>query len=160
MTRTIVSITLIGMATAAGYLAIKGWRDAILGAGIALVLWIVASRVFRRLGRFRPPRVSLFDRALHVPAMRPGRPADLEAVERVFGWRSYAPDEFEHRIKPFIRRLVERRLLDHRGIDLSADPERATAHLGPHLRGSLFEARETRAETRDIATLVDEVVAI
>lgn len=160
MTRTIVVLVLIVVATAAGYLSIEGWRNAILGAGIAAVLWIVATRILKSLGRFRHPKISLFDRALRAPRSGPGRPADLEGVERLFGWRTYAPDEFNNRIRPFILRLVNRRLMDRRGVDTSTDPERAAVYMGPALRALLLERTEERSDTRRIAELIDEVEAL
>ena len=160
LTRTIVWLVIIVLATAAGYLAIEGWRDAILGAGVAFVVWIVASKMFERLARFRSGRVSLFDGALRRPEAAPERPADLAAVERVFGWRSYAPDEFDSKIRPVVRRLVEWRLLETAGVDLTSDPERAATLLGPRLREELIEGREGRADTGYIAELIDEVEAL
>jgi hypothetical protein len=56
--------------------------------------------------------------------------------------------------------LVDRRLQDRAGIDLASNPERAATYLGPHLRELLIERLDMRAETRDIAVLVDEVEAI
>jgi type IV secretory pathway TrbD component len=160
MTRTIVSLTLVALATAGGYLAIEAWRDAIAGAGIALSLWIVASKVFQRIARFRPPRTSLFDSAMRSVEPRPDRPADLQAIERLFGWRTYAPDEFDGRIRPFIRRLVDSRLQDRAGVDLSSDFDRAVTLLGPNLRQLLVERREVHADTAQIASLIDEVEAL
>jgi hypothetical protein len=160
VTRNIVLLVIIAFVTAAGYFSIEGWRNAILGAGIAAATWVVSSRLFRHLGRFRQPRGSLFDRALHVSDEGPGRPADLEAVERLFGWRTYAPDEFDKRIRPSILRLVERRLMDRRGIDPTTDPERAREHLGPELQALLLERAETGADTQRLSSLIDEVEAI
>ena len=160
LTRTIVILAIIASATAAGYFSIEGWRNAILGAGIAGAAWVVSSRLFRHLGRFRQPKASLFDRALHISDAGPDRPADLEAVERLFGWRTYAPDEFDKRIRPSILKLVERRLIDRHGIDPTTDPERARPHLGPELRALLIEREEMGADTRALAVLIDEVEAL
>jgi hypothetical protein len=121
---------------------------------------MVASKTLRRMRRFRPPRVSLFDRALQTFAPAPERPADLAAIERAFGWKSYAPDEFDSRIRPVIQRLAERRLMDRRGIDLASDPKGAASYLGPHLRAVLVDRRETRVDTPQIATLIEEVEAL
>lgn len=158
--RTIVIVGLVVIATAAGYLSIEAWRDAILGGGIAIILWIVASKVIASMGRFRAPRTSLFDRALQVQEAGPDRPADLASVERLFGWRNYAPDEFNSRIRPFISRLVDRRLSDKRGVELSNDPESAATYLGPNLRALLVDRVDAPADTARIAALIDEVEAL
>jgi hypothetical protein len=42
--------------------------------------------------------------------------------------------DFEHRVVPLVRRLVSARLLEHRGIDMSRDPETALAVLPPILK--------------------------
>ena len=160
LTRTVLTLILIAFVTAAGYFSIEGWRDAILGAGIAAAAWIVSSRLFRHLARFKQPKASLFDRALNVPDASPGRPADLEAVERLFGWRSYAPDEFDKRIRPFVLRLVERRLVDRRGIDPTSDPERAREYLGPELQALLLDRADRGADTQRLTLLIDEVEAL
>ncbi|MGH2756100.1 MAG: hypothetical protein ACRDLB_16940 [Actinomycetota bacterium] len=158
--RTLASVVIIVLATAAGYIAIGGWRDAILGGGVALIAWIVAAKMFERLTRFRSARVSLFDRALRKPETGPERPADLAAVERLFGWRSYAPDEFDSRIRPFLERLVERRLLERTGADLTSDPGRMAGLLGPRLRAALIDRDEVRADTGSLMALIDEVEAL
>ena len=160
MTRTIIYGVLIVFATAVSYLSIRGWRDAILGAGITLLAWLIASRTYERLRRFKPARVSLFDRALVVAEVQPSRPADLEATERLFGWRTYAPDEFDSRIRPFVQRLVARRLFDRHDVDLASEPERAARFLGPQLNEVLIEERQMPSNTEHLSLLVDEIEAI
>ena len=160
LTETILTLVFVAFVTAAGYFSIEGWRNAILGAGIAAGAWIVSVRLFRHLGRFRPPKASLFDRALHVPDESPGRPADLEAVERLFGWRSYASDEFDKRIRPFVLRLADQRMMDRRGFGPTTDPERAREFLGPELQALLLERADMGADTRKLTALIDEVEAL
>jgi hypothetical protein len=54
-------------------------------------------------------RSSAFDDALRGQAREPARPPDLVRLEGAFGWGAYEPREFDHHVRPVLRRLIEHR---------------------------------------------------
>ena len=148
-------------ASFAGAIALPAWRSAILSAGIALVAGTVMLQIIGGAGRPSFAQTSVFDEALRRPRLRPSRPSDLEALERILGWRLYSPEEFDHRLRPLIVRIARRLVLERHGVDAAVAPEAAAAHLSPRL-GSILRGEETRGTTGtpELTEIVRELEAL
>ena len=151
--RLIVSLASVTIGTTVALLAVKGWRHAIAAVGIAIAGALMGADLLRGLRDVLPEPRTAFDRLLDHTPRRPARPADLESLERALGWKTYSADEFEHRVWPILYRLARHRLLDHSGVDLDREPERA-----PELvRRYLLEPPAATVTTADIGALVDRI---
>jgi hypothetical protein len=108
----------------------------------------------------RPPGASEFDDVLRsVPSERP-RPEDLQRAERVFGWKRYSADDFDHRIRPLLQRLIRVGVLARGGSDPDRDPE-AAANLQGLLRDvAVGPPAETSFDTRGLEAIVEEIEAL
>lgn len=95
------------------------WAFIGLGAGLG-----VLNGKARQLLSRRP---SPLDRALLVHPPETQRPADLERLERTHGLRAYEPDDFDHYVRPAMRRLIVHRLRHRHGIELPRDEPLARA---------------------------------
>ena len=158
--RALVAVVLAG---APAYALMPRWRATVVAAaGLVLVAAVVA-RLGRWLGAARPEGPSAFERARRPAEASSRRPPDLEALERTLSWGTYSESDFDHRVRPLLRRLVAHRLREGHGVDLEADPARARALLTPALR-RLEErgarAGDARVRTADIASLLDEIEAL
>ena len=107
------------------------------------------------------PGPSDFEQALEGEEPRPGRPEDLQRLERSLGWERYEARDFGVRVRPRVRELLAWRVKERRGIDLDAHPE-VFEGLHPELRGlAPTRADVTEAappvRTEDIARLLDRI---
>jgi hypothetical protein len=101
-----------------------------------------------------------FDEVLRVRTRDAERPPDLVALERLFGWPSFAPDEFDVRLRPVLARLAVSRLAATGRLDQDADPAAAHDLVPPELVGVVaphYGPRQPRADLgpEDVARLVD-----
>ena len=102
----------------------------------------------------RAARPSPFEEARVLTRVTPARPPDLEALERTLGWGSYARRDFDHRVRPVLRRLLAFKLLAAHGLDPEVDPAGAQALLPDDLRWLL----ETRGSDEDAGVIVTEEI--
>lgn len=161
MTRRVAligSLALIALTTVLAQAAIKGWRAAIIAAGLSLGALVVGTRLLGRLRAMRLPGASPFDRATSRIAVPQTRPADLVAIERSFGWKSYDPEEFEQRIKPQLVRAHRLVVLERYSVVPGSDPERF--YSGPlHVLRADVAAPE-RTVTADLVAIVEAIEGV
>ncbi|MDP9226427.1 MAG: hypothetical protein M3P18_21830 [Actinomycetota bacterium] len=136
------------------------WKLALVGFfGLALLEILARSR---RLATADPQEL---ERPLTQGVVALQRPPDLVAMESLVGWRTFEVQDFEHRIRPLLRRVAAARLLTHRGIDLTADPK-ALARLDPTLDEVLSDVIEDRSglpkliDSAFIEALLDKLEAL
>lgn len=158
---TLALVVLVGGTIAA---VVPGWAGVAIGTS---ALWVFAAGLllFARLMRQAPGRGHWFDRMLRTSPSRPGRPADLEHLERVLGWRAYSGPDFDHQVRPVLGALVRHRLRDRHGIDVTTDRVRATDVAGADLVALTISHRmehptTTTMRTPDIQLLVERIAAL
>jgi len=140
------------------------WRSTLAAAAALLLFTVVGSRVTAWAASRRARSSMPFEHTRRVAPARPERPPDLEALERTLSWRRYSSRDFDHRVRPLLRRLVRYKLLAARGIDLDAHPDAARALLPPRLTwatedGPAGEPDEVVTTAR-IARLLDDIEAL
>ena len=74
-----------------------------------LVLLYASSSAVRRVRSPSDPWKSPFEEAMDVNTPHPGRPADLRRLERTMGVRVFEPREFDVRVRPLLREVIEHR---------------------------------------------------
>ena len=100
-------------------------RVALVVWGWALLSFLYAgAAVARRVRSLSDPSGSPFEEAMRVNPARPGRPADLERLERTIGVKVFEPREFDIQVRPLLRALIE-----HRRARSSADLDPYLADL-------------------------------
>jgi hypothetical protein len=96
------------------------------------------------------PWKSPFEEAMSANAPLPGRPADLRRLERTMGVRVFEPREFDVRVRPMLRELIE-----HRRARSSSDLSPLLSSLaGPQPADEIFESN---IQVPDIASVLDEL---
>lgn len=141
------------------------WRSVIVAVSVMAGFVALAARTTGTLAAFAPHRPGPFDRALESPRGRPGRPSDLEAIERAVGWRKYSRRDFELRVRPLLRRLIAYKLSATRRIDVGREPEAARRALPADLHWVMDDNwtprdPELAVDTSDIADVVDAIDAL
>jgi hypothetical protein len=108
----------------------------------------------------RPAGESEFDEAMSPLRSARPRPEDLNRAERVFGWRRYSPEDFEHRIRPLLQHLIRARILARGGPDPTHD-HTAAESLPRSLREIAYgPAPETPFDTHRLELIVEEIEAL
>jgi hypothetical protein len=122
--------TLWATVVAAGAAVVLPELRAQIAVGTCLALFVVgATHAASWSAGLRAAPPSAFDEARTLRRAAPGRPPDLEALERTLGWRSYGRRDFDHRVRPVLRRLLAFKVLAAHGVDPDADPAGARAIL-------------------------------
>jgi hypothetical protein len=142
------------------WLSWPGGRTAVV-VGALLALFVVGVvRLGSEAAALRPPSESEFDDAMRPLRSARPRPEDLKRAERVFGWKRYSPEDFEHRIRPLLQRLIRVGVLARRGADPARDP-RAAEGLPRSLREIADgPAPETPFDTPRLEQIVEEIEAL
>jgi hypothetical protein len=149
------------VALAAGvWLYWPGARTAAIAGALCALFLVGLVRLGAEAAAMRRPGESEFDDAMSpVRSARP-RPEDLKRAERVFGWKRYSPEDFEHRIRPQLTRLIRVGVLARRGSDVTRDP---TAAEGlPRSMRAIVDgpAPEEPFDTRRLEMIVNEIEAL
>jgi hypothetical protein len=97
-------------------------------AAIALGSLVGSFRTFEPQLGMRSP----FERAPEKPE-EPQLPGDLDRVGRLVVLGGANEFDLHYRLRPLLRQISAERLLDHYGVDLDRDPERARSLLGDKL---------------------------
>jgi hypothetical protein len=138
------------------WLSWPGGRTAVTAGALCALFLVGLVRVSAEATAMRPPGGSEFDDALRPVRSERPRPEDLQRAERVFGWKRYSSDDFEHRIRPLLQRLIRVGVLARGG----SDPE-AAAHLPGSLRDvAVGPPAQTSFDTRGLDAIVEEIEAL
>lgn len=125
---------------------------------VGLVVWVWALLAFlyagvavaRRVRSLSDPWSSSFEEAMRVSPARSERPTDLQRLERTIGVGVFEPREFDLRVRPLLRGLIE-----HRRARSSSDLSPYLGALaGPQPADEIFEGN---IAISDIATALDEI---
>lgn len=154
-TTLMVSLIMVTVTTALAQAAVKGWRSAIIAAGLSLAALMLGTELLRRLSSMQMSERSQFDDALRATARPPRRPADLETFERAFGWRSYSATEFDQRIRPELSRLHRMIVSERYSSSPTDDPDRFFAGRLQVLRPEA--STPTQADTADLIGIVQAI---
>ena len=145
---------------AVAWLSWPGGRTAVAAGGLCALFLVGLVRVSAQAAALRPPGGSEFDDVMRpVRSARP-RPEDLQRAERVFGWKRYSPDDFEHRIRPLLQRLIRVGVLARGSSDPARDPEAAANLPGPLRDIAVGSPAETSFDTRGLEAIVEEIEAL
>ena len=150
----------IVVGTATALVIAPGHRSVSLGAGVMALLAVLLFEMGSAAHRLARAGDSLWERVRHVPRPKVERPADLERLERRFGWGQYSTGDFNYRVRPVLRRLTEHRLRESHGLALD-DAAAARNALTPELWERVVSKQppddEVVIRTADIARMVDEI---
>lgn len=127
---------------------------------VELIVWAWALLVFlyagnaaaRRVWSLSDPWKSPFEEAMDVNTPHPERPADLRRLERTIGVRVFEPREFDVRVRPLLREVIEHRRA-RRSSELSP---LLIALAGPQPAEEIFGGD---IEISDIASTLDDIEA-
>ena len=117
-----------------------------------LAFFYVSAAAARKVRSHLEPWASPFEEAMRQSSAPPERPGDLQRLERTIGVGVFEPREFDVRLRPLLRGLIEHRL------------ERNPSPLDPHLAAlagtrpadDIFEGNIT---VPDIASALDKIEA-
>ena len=142
------------------WLSWPGGRTAVVAGALCALFLVGLIRLGAEAAAMRPPGESEFDEAMkRLGSARP-RPEDLKRAERVFGWKRYSPEDFEHRIRPLLQRLIRASVLARRGSDVTRD-QTAAEDLPRSLREIVDgPAPETPFDTPRLELIVGEIEAL
>jgi hypothetical protein len=147
-------------AAAVVWLSWPGGRAAVAAGAAGALFLVVLTRLVAEAAAMRPSGDSEFDDAMTRPRSDRPRPEDLKRTERVFGWRRYSPEDFEHRIRPLLSRLIRVGVVARGGPD-PADGPHAAEGLPPSLRAVVTgPAPEGSFDTRRLDDIVGEIEAL
>jgi hypothetical protein len=142
------------------WLSWPGGRAAVAAGAVCALFLVGLTRLVAEAAALRPPRESEFDDAMARPRSERPRPEDLQRAERVFGWKRYSAEDFEHRIRPLLERLVRAEVVARGGADPADDPDAAEA-LSRTLRAVVTgEAANGTFDTRRLDDIVEEIEAL
>jgi hypothetical protein len=142
------------------WLSWPGGRTAVTAGALCALFLVGLVRVRAEAAAMRPPGQSEFDEALRPVRSERPRPEDLQRAERVFGWKRYSADDFEHRIRPLLQRLIRVGVLARGSSDPAGDPEVA-ANLPGSLRDvAVGPPARTSFDTRGLDAIVEEIEAL
>ena len=147
-----IDLILLSIVTVVLSLTFPDRIELIVWGWALLVLLFASSAAARRVRSLSDPWKSPFEEAMGVNAPRPGRPADLRRLERTMGVRIFEPREFDVRVRPLLREMIEHRRT-RSSAELSAF---LTALAGPQPAEEIFEGD---IEIPDIASALDEIDA-
>jgi hypothetical protein len=155
-------LAVIAVATAVVAVVVPGHRSVALGAGVMAALALLLIEMGVATHRLARGRDDTWDRVRRVEAVRPERPADLERIERRFGWGQYSTGDFNYRVRPTLRRLAAHRLRETRRIDVDDPSARdvVTPDLWDYVIAKQPPDGERVLTTRDIAGMVDELESL
>jgi hypothetical protein len=152
MWRMRVELILLCIVTVVLALTFPDRVELIVWAWALLVFLYAGSAAAHRVRSLTDPWKSPFEEAMHVNAPRPERPADLRRLERTMGVRVFEPREFDVRVRPLLREVIE-----HRRARSSSDlGPLLIALAGPQPAEEIFEGD---IEIPDIASALDEIEA-
>lgn len=103
---------MIALVAGCGSLLAPGWVREIWTAAGMLGTATIVLEILAALSGLKRRSPSVFEEALHLSGGLAPRPADLEALERALGWRTYSGAEYDHRVRPILRRSAIQRLGD------------------------------------------------
>ena len=147
-----VELTLLSILAVVLALTFPDRVELIWWAWAVLVLLSAGSETARRVRSLSDPWRSPFEEAMRVSSTGPERPADLRRLERTMGVRVFEPREFDVRVRPLLREVIE-----HRRKRSSSDLSPLLIALaGPRPSEEIFEGD---IEIPDIASALDEIEA-
>lgn len=135
---------LIGVFAGAGALLAPGWVREISTIATFAAVAAIVGEILVGFGDAKRRSPSIFEEALRTRPPTRARPADLEALERAFGWRTYSGPEYDHRVRPILRYFAVRRL------GTNQPSERLARLVGEH------QTSES-VRTQEIAYTVSEI---
>jgi hypothetical protein len=142
------------------WLSWPGGRTAVTAGALCALFLVGLVRVSAQAAAMRPPGGSEFDDVLRPVRSERPRPEDLQRAERVFGWKRYSADDFEHRIRPLLQRLIRVGVLARGGSDPADDPEAAANLPGPLRDVAVGPPAQTTFDTRGLEAIVEEIEAL
>lgn len=152
---------LVLVAASSATLVLPTAGETILRVALVALFGLALVELSAQSKSLRSPKESYFDRPRTRRPPQPERPRDLVKLERTLGWRAYDRQEFVHRVRPLLRRLVGVRLQERHGIDLGRHPDRARAVLAPELAEIVVSPTGEETDLPDgvDAELVDRLLA-
>jgi hypothetical protein len=142
------------------WLSWPGGRTAVAAGALCALFLVGLVRVSAEAAAMRPSVGSEFDDALRPVRSERPRPEDLQRAERIFGWKRYSPDDFEHRIRPLLQRLIRVGVLARGGSGPAGDPEAAASLPGRLHDVAVGPPAQTSIDTRGLDAIVDEIEAL
>ncbi|MDP9226329.1 MAG: hypothetical protein M3P18_21315 [Actinomycetota bacterium] len=143
---------------------IPAWSEVVWAGAVLLIFVAALATLTARAERLRPAGPSAFESLLTDPHRVAPRPADLERLERLVGWRAYSQHDFDHRLRPLLVQLIAGRLQMARRIEfddagtverfLSSELSAMIAPSGSH------NDRSMPITTEDLARVLDEIEAL
>lgn len=145
-----IELILLSIVTVVLALTFPDWVQLIVWAWALLVFLHAGNAALRRVRSLSDPWKSPFEEAMRVNTPPPERPADLRRLERTMGVRVFEPREFDVRVRPMLRELIEHRRA-RRSSELSS---LLNALAGPEPADEIFESN---IQVPDIASVLDEL---
>lgn len=108
--RAVSASILIAIVAGGSLLLAPGWGREIWAVSALAVAAVLVVQIIGLLAADKTKDRSAYEDALMAPPRSIERPADLQALERAFGWRVYSGAEYDHRIRPTLRRVTRSRL--------------------------------------------------
>ncbi len=99
-------LAVVLLAAGAVLLLAPGWTFDVAIAGGLLASLLVLVEILFSIASLSRRGTSIYDEALLGRRPSRARPPDLEALERSLGWRSYSGPEYDHRVRPILRRVT------------------------------------------------------
>jgi hypothetical protein len=149
----------IVVATTTALVVAPGHRSVSLGAGVMALLAVLLVEMRSVAYRLSRSSGTAWEQVRRTSEPKPERPADLEGIERRFGWGEYSVGDFNYRVRPTLRRLAEHRLREsHR---VAVEDEEARRYVTPELWDYVIAKQPPEdprvMRTADIARMVDEI---
>ncbi len=104
--RPLSTIAFFAIIGAVALILAPGWAPEITMIGALVTALVVSLEILLSIGALKMRGPSVYDEALRTLASGASRPADLVALERSLGWRAYSAKEFDHRVRPVLRRVA------------------------------------------------------
>lgn len=124
---------------------------------------VLAAAVRTLARRHATHKASMLEDALRMRPDPPGKPEDLETLERLVSIGSASAFDLHYRLRPALQKIAAGVLLG-RGIDLESQPERARVALGETawsiLRPDLEPPEQRQSRTLPVADLEAVVLGI
>ena len=108
--RALGASIVIALVAGGSLLLAPGFRREIWAASALAVATVFLTHVIALIAAGKMGERSAYEEALAVPTRPVERPADLQALERAFGWRIYSGAEYDHRLRPVLKRAARSRL--------------------------------------------------
>lgn len=128
-----------------------------LTGGVATLFTLVMAEAALAARRLLGGEPSRFEAMLETPRALPTAPGDLERLRRTFGHKIYSQGEFEHRLRPELRRVAGHRFRGAGAPGEAAVGGASINRMEPELWAALYAegSPDRRWKTQDLARLLD-----